>query len=111
MTEQNTERPRERCACRSRNWTTVRPSSRRRWRAAEPPIAETASEASAAELTKRLELIEEVKRTAMRQDVDYGLVREPTSRACSNRARRSWRSFSSSTCSRATSQSGARANT
>ena len=40
----------------------------------QPPIAETASEASAAELTKRLELIEEVKRTAMRQDVDYGLV-------------------------------------
>ena len=40
----------------------------------QPPAAETAPEATAAELTKRLELIEEVKRTAMRQDVDYGLV-------------------------------------
>lgn len=40
----------------------------------QPPAAETAPEATAAELTKRLELIEEVKRTAMRQDVDYELV-------------------------------------
>jgi hypothetical protein len=40
----------------------------------QPPAAETPPEATAAELTKRLELIEEVKRTAMRQDVDYGLV-------------------------------------
>ena len=78
----------------------------------QPPIAETAPEATAAELTKRLELIEEVKRTAMtRRTSTTGSCREPTSRACSNRARRSWRSFSSSTCSHATSRSGARART
>ena len=40
----------------------------------EPPIAETAPEATAAELTKRLELIQEVKRVAMTEGVDYGLV-------------------------------------
>ena len=40
----------------------------------QPPIAETAPEATAAELTKRLELIEEVKRIAMTEGVDYGLV-------------------------------------
>ena len=41
----------------------------------EPPTAEIATEtASAADLTERLELIQEVKRTAMTEGVDYGTV-------------------------------------
>ena len=38
------------------------------------PAAETTPERTAAELRARLELIREVKRTAMTKDVDYGVV-------------------------------------
>ncbi len=71
MTEQNTNGPR----------TGARRGKHGRARrgavgadGAPPAAGREAPETTAAELTKRMELIEEVKRTAMRQDVDYGLV-------------------------------------
>ena len=74
MTEQNTNGPLDGAVPEHGTRGRARRSCPRRWCAAQPPAAETAPEATAAELAKRLELIHEVKRTAMREGVDYGPV-------------------------------------